>query len=117
MARNNRRPLKGVENDDFDISLDPLFSVGKGDKQRHVSAAYILLHGQFRDALEGKPSGVAAMLKIMKINARERERQPELAGATAKARHGKAIIDANPALQILRVASGSAVPESHPPSW
>lgn len=107
MAQKGGRPPKMTAPSEFDIALDPLLRVGKGRQQRYVSAAYILLHGQFRNALEGKPSGVAAMLKIMKINARERERQPGPSGPWDQANvyYGKPIIDARPALQILHLAS------------
>lgn len=105
--KNGGRPPRETAPSDFDISFDQLFAVGEGDAQKYVSAKDILLHQQFKAALAGKPSGVATILKIMKINSRARKDQPPPEGEWSKVeeRFGKPIIDANPALQLLGIAS------------
>ncbi|WP_126174422.1 DUF5681 domain-containing protein [Altericroceibacterium xinjiangense] len=104
MARKRRGPWKRQEPSSLDVGLDPLFSFGEGKSARRVSGAELLWRQQFKRALEGDPKAFAEMLKIVRINEREREKQQGRGPLLGKERRPRRLVNAEEALQILGIA-------------
>lgn len=93
------------------LLFEPMFRVGEGKQARKVSAAEIMLLRQYRDACEGKPSGMRAMIKVMRENQKVREREQKEREANAPIHFtliggpGEDPCNADAALLILGVAT------------